>query len=137
LRAVVNDIPVGLLVILVVGGAVAIVLLGVWLVWRRPPGDPRGVRRPGLLADARRAVKGGLDALVGTLLLIGSVVILGYATLVGSRHFGFHAVGAGAIAVVVAFTLVVLLDLSYPFSGSFAIDPSPFESGVLERLSAP
>ena len=47
-------------------------------------------------------------------------MILGYALLVGSRSFWFHAIGAGSIALVIGFSLVVLLDLSYPFAGGFA-----------------
>jgi hypothetical protein len=85
--------------------------------------------------DARRArladARGGLPAEVAALILVGSVAILSYATLVGSRSFWFHAIGAGLIAVLVSFSLVVLLGLSYPFSGGLEIDPSPLEQGIL------
>jgi hypothetical protein len=82
------------------------------------------------------ANRDGLPSLILALILIGSIVILGYATLVGSRSFWFHAIGAGAIALVVAFSLVVLLNLSFPFSGILAVDPSPFRSGVLSEFFA-
>ena len=36
-----------------------------------------------------------------------------------------------AIAAVVAVSLVVLVDLSYPFSGDFAIPPDDFQTGAL------
>ena len=51
---------------------------------------------------------------IGALLFVGSLVIVGYAMLIGSRSFWFHAIGAGAIVVIVAMSLVVLvaLDLS-------------------------
>ena len=62
------------------------------------------------------------------------MVIIGYAVLVGSPHFGFHALGPAAIAVVVAFSLVVLADLSYPFSGGLTVDPRDFRNGVLEQF---
>jgi hypothetical protein len=71
------------------------------------------------------------------LVLVGSFVMLGYAVLVGSRRFAFHVLGAGAIALVVALSLVVLLDLSFPFSGDLAISPSPFRTGVLSQFFAP
>ena len=61
-------------------------------------------------------------------------MILGYAVLVGSRSVVFHAIGAGAIAIIVGFSLVVLLDLSYPFAGTFAITPEPFHTGVLAQF---
>src|SRR5262249_42739408 len=67
------------------------------------------------LNDALRArrnriddANGGLPAVVAALVIVGSLVIVGYAVLVGSRSFWFHAIGAGAIALVVGMALVVL-----------------------------
>ena len=71
------------------------------------------------------------------LILFSSLVIVGYAVLVGSPHFWFHALGPAAIAIVVAFSLVVLLDLSYPFSGNVSVEPDPFETGVLAQFFEP
>jgi len=78
-----------------------------------------------------------LPALIAALILVGAVVILGYATLVGSKSSGFHAVGAGAIAVVVGFSLVVLITLQFPFSGGLAIDSQPFREGALAPFFQP
>jgi hypothetical protein len=39
------------------------------------------------------AARGGLPKLVLALIAIGSVVLLGYAMLVGSQSFWFHAIG--------------------------------------------
>jgi hypothetical protein len=72
-----------------------------------------------------------LPPLVAALVLVGSIVIVGYATLVGSRSSAFHAIGAGAIAIVIGFALVVLLALQFPFSGGLAITPQPFKEGTL------
>ena len=63
-------------------------------------------------------------------------MIIGYAVLVGSPNFWFHVLGPAAIAVVVVFSLLVLADLSYPFSGDVAIDPEPFDTGALARFLA-
>jgi hypothetical protein len=79
------------------------------------------------LADAQ----GGLPEEVAALIIVGSIAILSYATLVGSRSFWFHAIGASLIAVVISFSLVVLLGLSYPFSGGLEIAPTPFQEGIL------
>jgi drug/metabolite transporter (DMT)-like permease len=76
-----------------------------------------------------------LPALVDALTL-GAMVVLGYATLVGSRSSAFHAVAAGAIAVVVAFSLVVLLCLQFPFAGNLAVSSQPFREGALAPFSA-
>jgi Protein of unknown function (DUF4239) len=80
------------------------------------------------------AARGGLPKLVLAMVAIGSVVILGYAMLVGSRSFWFHAIGAGAIALVVALSLVVLVDLSYPFSGDLSIGSHEFTTGALAQF---
>ena len=61
-------------------------------------------------------------------------MILGYVMLIGSRRFWFHLIGACSIALVVALSLVVLVDLSYPFSGSLVVNPDPFRTGVLAQF---
>jgi Protein of unknown function (DUF4239) len=81
------------------------------------------------LADAN----GSLSAPIVGLVILGSLVILGYATLVGSRSPAFHAISAGALALVLGFSVVILMAYNYPYSGSLAIDPAPFQSGVLAR----
>ena len=75
-----------------------------------------------------------LPVMIGLLILVGAIVILGYATLVGSRSSAFHAIGAGAIAIVIGFSIVVLMTLQYPFSGGLAVDSSPFREGVLAQF---
>jgi hypothetical protein len=76
---------------------------------------------------------GGLSGPIVGLVLLGTLVLLGYAVLVGSRSAAFHAAGVGALAIVIGFSLVVLLTYNYPFSGSLAIDPTPFRSGLLAQ----
>ncbi|HEY6077120.1 MAG TPA: DUF4239 domain-containing protein, partial [Gaiella sp.] len=91
--------------------------------------------------DARRDrlddAEGGLPWVIAVLLLVGSLVILAYTILVGSRSFGFHAVGAASIALVVGLSLVVLIALVYPFTGDLAIDPEPFRTGSLAQFFGP
>jgi len=70
--------------------------------------------------------------LVG-LVILGSFVILGYAILVGSRSAAFHMAGASAIALVLGFSVVILMAYNFPYSGSLAIDPAPFQSGILTQ----
>jgi hypothetical protein len=99
------------------------------------------VRHLNLVLEARRdrltASDGNdLPLLIAALIVVGSIVILGYATLVGSRSSAFHAIGAGAIAVIVGFSLVVLLTLQFPFSGGLAVDSRPFQEGGLAQFFA-
>ena len=99
------------------------------------------VRQLNVALDARRNrlddAGGGLPWVIGALLFVGSLVIVGYAVLIGSRSFWFHAIGAGAIAVVIGMSLVVLVALIYPFSGDLAIDPGPFQNGSLAEFFGP
>ena len=97
------------------------------------------VRHLNAVLEARRDRLGASDgndlpALIAALVLVGSLVILGYVTLVGSKSTAFHAIGAGSIAVIVGFSLVVLLTLQFPFSGGLAVDSRPFEEGALAQL---
>ena len=88
--------------------------------------------------DARRNriqnAVGGLPWDIAALILFSSFVVVAYAVLVGSPSYWFHLLGPAAIASVVAVSLVVLVDLSYPFSGDFAIPPDDFQTGVLEAF---
>jgi hypothetical protein len=97
-----------------------------------------GVRQLNQALSARRDrlqnAGGGLPRDIALLILFSTVVIIGYAVLVGSPHFWFHALGPAAIAMVVAVSLVVLLDLSYPFSGDVAIAPDDFKTGALGQF---
>ena len=86
------------------------------------------------------AVKGAgtacrrLPWVISVLLLVGSFVIIGYTVLAGSRSFWFHAIGACAIALVLGLSLVVLLDLAYPFSSDLSVGSGPFQSGALAQF---
>ena len=88
--------------------------------------------------DARRnrihTAQGGLPLDISILIMFSSLVIVAYAVLVGSPSFGFHVLGPIAIASVIAISLVVLGDLTYPFSGDFAISPESFQTGALEQF---
>jgi hypothetical protein len=88
--------------------------------------------------DARRnriqAATGGLPGDIAALLLFSSLVIVAYAVLVGSPNFWFHLLGPAAVAAVIAVSLVVLVDLTYPFSGDFAIGPDDFKTGALNQF---
>jgi hypothetical protein len=68
------------------------------------------------------------------LILFSSFVIIAYAVLVGSPNYWFHLLGPAAIAMVIVISLVVLADLSYPFSGEVALSSDPFKTGALQQF---
>jgi hypothetical protein len=96
------------------------------------------VRQLNNALDARRdrieTATGGLPRDIAILIIFSSIVIVAYAVLVGSPNFWFHVLGPVAIGVVVAVSLVVLLDLTYPFSGDVALQPDDFKAGVLNQF---
>ena len=87
--------------------------------------------------DRLQTAGGGLPRDIAILVLFSAVVTVGYAVFVGSPQFGFHALAPAAVAAVLAVSLVVLVDLSYPFSGDVAIAPDDFKSGVLGAILLP
>jgi len=98
------------------------------------------VRQLSTALDARRNrladAVGGLPWVIAVLVIVGSAIIVGYTVLVGSRSFWFHVIGAGSVALVLGLSLVVLLDLTYPFSGDLSVGPAPFRSGALAQFFA-
>jgi hypothetical protein len=96
------------------------------------------VRKLDTALDARRdrieTATGGLPRDITILIIFSSLVIIGYAILVGSPNYWFHVLGPLAIAVVVTVSLIVLLDLTYPFSGDVSLKPTDFENGALAQF---
>jgi Protein of unknown function (DUF4239) len=84
--------------------------------------------------DRLEKAAGGLPRDLVELILFSSFVIVVYAVFVGSPNFWFHILGPAAIAMVVAVSLVVLLDLAYPFSGVLSIAPDHFRTGELVQF---
>ena len=87
-------------------------------------------------ADRLEKAAGGLPSDLVDLILFSSLVIIAYSVLVGSPNYWFHALGPAAIAMVVVVSLVVLLDLAYPFSGILAVTPDHFRTGDLAPFFA-
>ncbi len=130
-------------------GVAAADLNGIFAALREVrPGSPAkltfyqdAVTQAGTAASARQdrlgSVAGGIPSVIVVLLLFNTLVIVAYAVFVGSPSFFFHARGPSAIAVVVAVSIVVLFDLSYPFSGSVTVSPHDLRSGELEQFFSP
>jgi Protein of unknown function (DUF4239) len=99
------------------------------------------VRQLNTALNARRdrleTATGGLPRDITILILFSSLVIIAYAILVGSPNYWFHVLGPLAIAVVVTISLVVLFDLTYPFSGDVSLKPNDFQNGALAQFFPP
>lgn len=84
--------------------------------------------------DRLEAGKGGVPIELLALILFSSLVLIFYAVMVGSPSFWFHVLGPATITVVIVASLIVLMDLSYPFSGGIKLSPEDFMLGGLSGL---
>ena len=67
------------------------------------------------------------------LILVGALIILGYVLLVGAPLL-VPRDRRLLDRLVITLSLVVLVDLSYPFSGSLDVSSSPFQTGALAQF---
>lgn len=68
-------------------------------------------------------------------LILGSVLTVGYSFLFGLANFWAHLLIAAPLGVMVVLTLIVVAQLSHPFSGMVAVTPDAFRI-FLDRLPA-
>jgi uncharacterized protein (DUF983 family) len=89
------------------------------------------------LADARRtrlvAAEEGLPTVLWVVLIVGGIVVVGFAYLFGMENTWAHALMVVALAGVIALVLFTIAALDHPFIGSARVGPEAFEL-VLERF---
>jgi hypothetical protein len=91
------------------------------------------------LAAARRArINESTESVPGILwvvLILGSVLTVGYSFLFGLAKFWSHLLIAAPLGVMAVFVLIVIDQLNHPFGGMVAVDPEAFHV-FLNRLPA-
>jgi uncharacterized protein (DUF983 family) len=89
------------------------------------------------LADARRTrlvqAEEGLPTVLWVVLVVGGIVVVGFAYLFGMENTGAHALMVVALAGVIALVLFTIAAMDHPFTGSARIGPEAFEL-VLNRF---
>jgi hypothetical protein len=89
------------------------------------------------LADARRTrlvvVEEGLPTVLWVVLIVGGIVVVGFAYLFGMENAGAHALMVVALAGVIALVLYTIAAMDHPFSGAARVGPEAFEL-VLHRF---
>jgi hypothetical protein len=93
-------------------------------------GDVVAARRT-RLADASQTLPGVFQVF----LLFGIVVLLSFLWFFGMRNRHAQLLLAIGVASVMAFSLLLVLELAYPFSGDIAVSNEPFKLGVVGQLS--
>ena len=89
------------------------------------------------LADARRtrlvAAEEGLPSVLWVVLVVGGVVVVGFAYLFGMENTRAHSLMVVSLAGVIALVLFTIAAMDNPFSGGARVGPEAFEL-VLERF---
>ena len=89
------------------------------------------------LADARRtrlvAAEEGLPAVLWVVLVVGGIVVVGFAYLFGMENTWAHALMVASLAGIIALVLFTIGVMDHPFSGGARIEPGAFEL-VLNRF---
>jgi hypothetical protein len=89
------------------------------------------------LADARRtrlvAAEEGIPAVLWVVLVVGGMMVVGFAYLFGMENTWAHRLMVVSLAGVIALVLFTIGVLDYPFSGGARIDTGAFEL-VLNRF---
>jgi hypothetical protein len=98
----------------------------------------QAVDRLGALVAARRTrLNASVETLPGVfqaLLLGGGTVLVLFLYFFGMNNFRAHLVMVVGVTAVLAFSLLLVIMLAYPFSGSVAVSDEPFRLGVLGQL---
>ena len=89
------------------------------------------------LAAARRArineSSESVPAILWVVLIIGSVLTVGYSFLFGLANFWSHVLIAAPLGVMAVLALIVIDQLNHPFGGMIAVSPDAFHI-FLDRL---
>ena len=89
------------------------------------------------LADSRRTrlvqAEEGLPAVLWVVLVVGGMVVVGFAYLFGMENTWAHALMVASLAGVIALVLFTIGAVEHPFSGGARIGPDAFEL-VLHRF---
>jgi Protein of unknown function (DUF4239) len=92
------------------------------------------------LVSARRtrlnAASEALPAPFQVLLLGGAGVLLAFLYFFGMNNVWAHVVMVAGVAGVLAFSLLLVLLLAFPFSGQVTVSNSPFKLGIVGQLSS-
>jgi hypothetical protein len=89
------------------------------------------------LADARRmrlvVAEESLPIVLWVVLIVGGIVVVGFAYLFGLENTRAHALMVGSLAGVIALVLFTIAAMDHPFSGAARVGPEAFEL-VLKRF---
>lgn len=87
-----------------------------------------------LIADNRNerldSANGSVPVVLWVVLLIGGLITLGYPAFFASSNLGAQILMTGALAVLLAMSLVLALAFDFPFTGDPHISAAPFKQAL-------
>lgn len=81
--------------------------------------------------DAR---DGRVSELMWTVVLLASVLVLGFSMLFGLENARLHYVMVAGVAIFVALDVLLVLELSYPFRGDLAVGADGFKAVLYDLV---
>jgi hypothetical protein len=92
-----------------------------------------------LLAEARRErlelSRGAVPPIMWSVLIFGSIVIVGFAFFFGTKHVTSQVVMAGMLSAIMFTSLFVIININYPFTGGLRVSMEPLQY-TLDMLSS-
>ena len=74
----------------------------------------------------------GQQSILWVAIVLGGVVTVGFALIFGVSNEWLHYLMVGGFAAVLALQILVILVLSFPFSGDIRVTPAPIERVVAD-----
>lgn len=76
-----------------------------------------------------------MPGLLWVVLVLGAFMVVGFSFLFRMDHQGIQIVVSGALSVLIALLLFLILELSFPFSGATGIGPTAFD-GARQNIAS-
>lgn len=74
----------------------------------------------------------GIPSVLWLVVILSSLGTLGFSLLLGIDSARLQYFMVGTVAILIGASLVLILELEYPFTGSLAVHPEPFKQIALE-----
>jgi hypothetical protein len=67
-----------------------------------------------------------LPTILWVAIILSSIVILSFATILGAEQYRIHAFSVSMLAIIIATTIFLIIELDYPFIGKLSVKPTSY-----------
>lgn len=78
-------------------------------------------------------IDSSLPTILWVALILCGIVILTFATILGAEKYWIHAISVAMLAIIIATTIYLVIELDYPYIGKLSVKPVSY-TRVLEKL---